>query len=209
MSQSWFFMAMDGTIKKKNKNRYRNAEIFEAFTKGVKSDDEVVATYLKPRSEGDPQNGIPADNTLCIEYLDRAALDGFLFHRKKDEKGILQRFVSPAGGHNSAIRCIWSPTILLTERCQNRIKINDSHHPLLDRAVTYDGAECQIETAPLRGKVLERQLNLLCESMAAHIKAVRTVTPNSIALYAHCNPNPNRRYRVGSAGTTRAFNEWY
>ena len=34
-------MASDGTIKKKNKKRYRNAEIYEAFTKGVKSDDEV------------------------------------------------------------------------------------------------------------------------------------------------------------------------
>ena len=51
-AQSWFFMASDGTIKKKNKKRYRNAEIFEAFTKGVQTDDEVVATYLKPRSEG-------------------------------------------------------------------------------------------------------------------------------------------------------------
>lgn len=54
------------------------------------------------------------------------------------------------------------------------LKINDSNQPLLDRAVTYDGAECQTETAPLRGKVLERQLNLLCETMAGHIKSIQS-----------------------------------
>lgn len=112
------------------------------------------------------------ESLLCVEYLDKASLDGFLFQRKKDENGLLQKFIRPAGAHNNTIRCVWSKQFLLTERCENKFKLNDSSKPLLERAVTFDGAEIQVSRAPLRGKTLERQLNMLCESLVDHINTV-------------------------------------
>jgi len=92
----WFFTGSDGQIKRKRKTHLKNADIFEAFCKRTNPASEIIACYLSPQPKDDG-DGVQ----LCVEYLDQASLENFLYNRKKEECGILQKFVDPKGPHNN------------------------------------------------------------------------------------------------------------
>ncbi|KAJ1388389.1 hypothetical protein B484DRAFT_313541, partial [Ochromonadaceae sp. CCMP2298] len=145
---SWYFTAMNGKLKKKNKHNLVSAKVEEVFNKHVLGYD-VLALFITMPSENDdsPSN--------VIEYLDRAALNNFLYNRK-----------------NELVRAIWSPKVCLLERAENIHQLHDQRYGLYERCVIYEGPEYYTKTAPLRGPVLSGQLQKLCESVIAHISEV-------------------------------------
>ena len=148
----------------------KNADIFEALSKRTNPASEILSCYLSPKIKEGAED--TAGVQLCVEYLDQASLDSFLFQRKKEECGILQRFVDPKGPHNNVIRAIWSPNMIFLERRENVNRIGDSSYNAYERAVTYEGAEHLSRTSPIRSKTLIAQFNSLCQNIADHVREI-------------------------------------
>ena len=163
---SWYFTAQNGRVKKKNKHNLVSANIEEVFNKHVLGYDVLAYFITTPSSEQDQNNAI------TIEYLDRQALNDFLYKRPKDFNGVLQRFIEPKSTRNETIRAIWSPKVCLLERAENIHQLHDHRYGLYERCVIYEGPEYYYTSAPLRGPVLSGQIQKLCESIVDHISEV-------------------------------------
>jgi hypothetical protein len=164
---SWYFTASNGKIKKKLKQNLVSAKIEEAFNKHVLGYD-VLGIFISMPGESDA----PQNSPNVIEYLDRDALNNFLYNRKKEVNGILQRFIEPKSTHNEIVRAIWSPKVCLLERSENIHQLHDHRYGLYERCVIYEGPEYYTTSAPLRGPVLSGQIQKLCESVVSHISEV-------------------------------------
>lgn len=167
---SWYFTSTNGKIKKKLKQNLVSAKIEETFNKHVLGYDVLALFISMPGESEAPQNNGGSQNV--IEYLDREALNNFLYNRKKEVNGILQRFIEPKSTRNEIVRAIWSPKVCLLERSENIHQLHDHRYGLYERCVIYEGPEYYTTSAPLRGPVLSGQLQKLCESVIAHISEV-------------------------------------
>jgi hypothetical protein len=165
----WYFTATDGRIKRKNRQNLINARIEEAFSKYILGYD-VVATFISLATERNPETGKSQPST--VQFLDKAALNEFLYSSKKDCSGILQRFVDPKGNKNELIRGIWSPKICLLERTENIHFLHDLRFGLYERCVTCEGPDYYSVSTPLRGPVLAGQIQKICESVVSHVAEV-------------------------------------
>ena len=163
---SWYFTALNGRVKKKNKHNLMSAKIEEVLNKHVLGYD-VLAYFISIPIDAD------INGPTTIEYLNRSALNDFLYNnQKKDANGILQRFIEPKTTHNEIIRAIWSPKVCLLERAENIHQLHDHRYGLYERCVIYEGPEYYFTSAPLRGPVLSGQIQKLCESVVDHISEV-------------------------------------
>ncbi len=167
----WYFTAMNGRVKRKNKHNLISAKIEETFNKHVLGYD-VLAYFINVPNEHDP-NFASAPTT--VEYLDRAALNDFLYNRKKEVNGFLQRFIEPKTTRNEVIRAVWSPKVCLLERAENIHQLHDHRYGLYERCVIYEGPEYYFTSAPLRGPVLSGQIQKLSEAIVSHISEVTFV----------------------------------
>ena len=165
---AWYFTSVNGRVKKKNKHNLISAKIEEVFNKHVLGYD-VLAMFISMPGE---DQTTASDHQTTIEYLDRDALNKFLYSRKKEINGILQRFIEPKSVRNEVVRAIWSPKVCLLERAENIHQLHDHRYGLYERCVIYEGPEYYFTSAPLRGPVLSGQLQKLCESVVAHISEV-------------------------------------
>ncbi len=73
------------------------------------------------------------------ELLDKDKFIDFLKNRPKPYDGILQKFIEPKGEHNNMIKVIWSPSMCLFERRQNKNSIFDKKLNMYERVLTYEG----------------------------------------------------------------------
>jgi hypothetical protein len=165
----WYFTATDGRIKRKNRQNLINARIEEAFSKYILGYD-VVATFISLTTDKNPETGKSQPST--VQFLDKAALNEFLYSSKKDCSGILQRFIDPKGNKNELIRGIWSPKICLLERTENIHFLHDLRFGLYERCITCEGPDYYSISTPLRGPVLAGQIQKICESVVSHIAEV-------------------------------------
>jgi hypothetical protein len=164
---SWYFTDRNGRVKKKNKHNLISAKVEEVFNKHVLGYD-VLAYFINVPSDSDKNNTTP----ITVEYLDRTALNDFLYVRKKEVNGFLQRFIEPKTTHNEVIRAIWSPKVCLLERAENIHQLHDHRYGLYERCVIYEGPEYYFTSAPLRGPVLSGQIQKLSEEIVSHISEV-------------------------------------
>lgn len=165
----WYFTASNGRIKMKNRQNLLSGKIEEVFTKYLLGYD-IVATFLSVPLERDSETGKLPGNT--IRYFNRVDLNDFLFNSKKENHGILQRFIEPKGIKNEVIRAIWSPKVCLLERAENIHNLHDPRYGLYEKCVTFEGPEYYSASAPLRGPVLAGQIQKVCESVVSHIAEV-------------------------------------
>jgi len=151
-----------------------NARIEEAFTKHLLGYD-VIALFIHVANneDEDPKSGTSA-KPMSIEYFDRQGLTDFLYKRRDNSNGILQRFVEPKGIKNEMIRAIWSPKVCLLERSENIHQLHDHRFGLFERCVTFEGPEYYYTSAALRGPVLAGQIQKICEAVVSHISEVQT-----------------------------------
>merc|ERR1712166_1392453 len=126
---------------------WKSHDVLEAFAKKVRDKNEVVAQFLYKRDDGEVGSSKPA----TMEYLDMDKLTELLTERT--ETGILQRFVAPRGKWNETLRVVWTPSVVMMERCRNKNTFKDRAIPLYERTATYDGL------SPIRRDSIKRLSN--------------------------------------------------
>ena len=107
------------------------------------------------------------------KHICHFSTDEFLQQGRNNKSGILQRFVNPHGGsHNSQIRAIWTPKLCILERRQTKQDLHDTRFALCERAITFDGPDVHSVLLPLRGTVLAKNVENICNEMVRHIDDV-------------------------------------
>jgi len=144
----------------KTDKKLTNELIFKAFSKPIDPKCEIIACYLYTKEMcvqtiksfqgvgGMTPDDLPEDykkeetktNVIC-EFLDKKGLEDLLFHRKKVNDGILQKFISPKESNNSTIRLVWTPHFCLCEKRVNNLPLHDKRFDFYERACTYEGKE--------------------------------------------------------------------
>jgi hypothetical protein len=160
---AWYFTSVDGSFKRKAKDKLNPTCIEEAFLKNV-SPCEIVATYYCAAQE------TPEERTL--EFLGRDELRHFLHYRKKTFSGILQRFIEPKGRHNEQIKVVWSPFVCIHERRQNMKNLYDTRFDPYERGVTFEGSDFHTKILPMNSPMLVQSLNQASEAIVKHISIV-------------------------------------
>lgn len=160
---AWYFTSLDGSIKRKTKDKLNPAQIEEAFMKNI-SPCGIIATYYCMAQES------TSDRTL--EFLGKDELKHFLYYRKKTFSGILQKFVEPKGRHNEQIKIIWSPHVFSHERRQNRKNLYDTRFDPYERGVTFEGADFHTRMLPMNSQQLLQILKQASDSIVQHIYIV-------------------------------------
>ncbi len=118
-------------------------------------------------------------------------VDDFLYKKRKNQSGILQRFVEPSGGgkHNSQIRAICSPTLCVLERRRTKQELHDLRFGLYERAVTFEGPEVHSISLPIRGETLPGKLRSLCHRVLNHMsdatRSIKTSQQKDVRMVLH------------------------
>ncbi len=125
-------------------------------------------------SNANDDNDDDTTTTCDIEYFDREGLKAFLAHGRKNQTGILQRFMQPTGGgtHNALIQAIWTPNLCLMERRRTKQSLHDTRFGLYERTVTFEGPDVHSTSKPIRGTVLGNRIKHLCNEMVRHVSEV-------------------------------------
>lgn len=172
--EGWYFTSRGGRdagmIKRKAKTSITPHAIEESFIGKTPEEFDVVAVYIE-NPEGADGKPIPGA-TAAIEYLNQEQLRDLLHKRRKGMSAVLQRFLEPRGGHNSVIRAVWSPQVCMMEKRTNMRPLYDTRVDMLERVVTYDGPDHYSEVDILKGAVLPRAVQAICEDMANHVATV-------------------------------------
>lgn len=186
---AWYFTsAVDGSIKRKNRENVDYKKIYQAFTNAPAGGSKASGrTSARKRGGAAPRAGssgivayhVSSTGTgdgpqakAVIEYFDEKGLHDFLFHREKGNGGFLQKFVEPKGGSNSMIRAVWSPQLCLMERRVNTHRLGDNKLDLHARAVTFEGAEHFSNSVPFAGNSLASQVRRMCINVVDHLEEV-------------------------------------
>ena len=98
-----------------------------------------------------------------MEYLDMDKLTELLTERT--ETGIIQRFVAPRGKWNETLRVVWTPSVVLMERCRNKSTFKDRTIPLYERTATYDGQMHTCSCYEIRAQPTIDLLNQCCHAV--------------------------------------------
>mmetsp|Transcript_29919 Transcript_29919/g.54485 ORF Transcript_29919/g.54485 Transcript_29919/m.54485 type:complete len:790 (-) Transcript_29919:54-2423(-) len=173
---TWYFTALDGTIKRKTKAKVTREHIADEFLK-KENPSGIIAYYVSntaAAAEEDAADGRAQSATKAvIEYFDRAGLLDFLFHSQKARAdGILQRFIEPREDSNNMLRAIWSPKVCMVERRVNRLRVSDTKYDMYERAVTFEGPTYYSEIKPLRGATLATKAQDVADMIVQHVAAV-------------------------------------
>ena len=93
---------------------------------------------------------------------------------RKNQSGILQRFIKPAGEgtHNSQIRAIWTPNMCLLERRKTKQELNDSRFGIYERSITFEGPDVYSALVPIRGTILAEKIKAMCKDIVGHISGL-------------------------------------
>ncbi|KAL1503079.1 hypothetical protein AB1Y20_011144 [Prymnesium parvum] len=161
--ESWYFSAARGVrshrapaIMRKRKFQLRQAglreRIEEAMGAAQAQEDDVLAVWM---------TAAPGECSH-VRHLTKAALHDFLRSGPDKGHGVLQRFVRPIGGHNSAVRTVRTPHYFNLECRTNWYAVTDARVPLAERLATFEGAVRHVKTSSLR-----RNLHLEVEACAA------------------------------------------
>ena len=148
-------------------SRFRRQSVTDA-------DDGNDAGDRAKAAESDAYNNAQCD----IEYFDRDGLRRFLQEGRKNQTGILQRFIQPSGGtHNSLVQAIWTPNVCLMERRQTKQSLHDTRFGLYERTVTFEGPDVHSISKPVRGTVLANKIKGMCNNIVCHVSEVTAAVP--------------------------------
>lgn len=139
------------------------------------------------------------------------ATDDFLYKKRKNQSGILQRFVEPSGGgkHNSQIRAICTPKLCVLERRRTKQELHDSRFGLYERAVTFEGPEVHSISLPIRGETLPGKLRSLCHRVLNHMsdvtRSIKTSQQKDVRMVLHLKVDSKDRIWLLYSSSIRTF----
>ncbi|OMJ80350.1 hypothetical protein SteCoe_15939 [Stentor coeruleus] len=158
--RSWYFTSLDGSIKKRAKDKLKIQHIEKSFLKNV-SRSGIVAWYLYIEAK-----------TRIVEFLNTDDFKHFLHYRKKAEEGILQKFIDPKGEKNTLIQMIWTPQVCLFELRENLKDLYDVRYDIYERAVTFEGEEFHSTSRQICSKELKSYMQTIINKLVEHINRV-------------------------------------
>jgi hypothetical protein len=131
----YFFDEQTNSVQKHPAKSLEKSNVFERFCeRGVGARTDILAYFASSRTEN-----------MDIMYLDREGLRNFLFGKRQERYGILQRFVEPKMDHCETVQVVHSPTMTFAVRRQNRAKLYDRAVPINLRCCGFDGPSYQCE----------------------------------------------------------------
>uniref|UniRef100_A0A7S1HZ55 Uncharacterized protein n=2 Tax=Eutreptiella gymnastica TaxID=73025 RepID=A0A7S1HZ55_9EUGL len=139
------------------------ASIVAEFTKkasGAAARDTDIVAYWLTQSGG--------RGSVAAEFFDKEGLKDFLTKRKKRGHGILQKFVAPSGTNNATIQAIWTPYVVLVEKRQNTLSLDDTRQDMASRCVTYEGP-VHISRPSFVAPHIEWKVREVCRQLTAHM----------------------------------------
>lgn len=158
--RSWYFTSLDGTIKKKEKDKLKSQTIEKKFLSNL-SRSGIVAWYLYIES-----------NTRVVEFFNVDDFKYFLHYRKKAQEGILQKFIDPKGEKNTLIQMVWTPKVSLYELRENIKDLYDTRYDIYERAVTFEGEEFHSTSRQICSKEIKVYMQDAIEKLVSHIQKV-------------------------------------
>ncbi|CAG9321831.1 unnamed protein product [Blepharisma stoltei] len=191
----WYFTSQDGTIKRKSKEKLTKEHIQREFLKKI-SQSGIVAVFFY----------ISKDERI-IEYLTENTFNEFLYQRKIEYDGLLQKFVDPYGPKNFALTAIWTPSFCMFEKKENKLELYNQSYDLYERATTFEGKEYYVDAIPLRGSDMPRKLQEHCDSIVTHISAVTFEKMKIAGMVLHFRIDQNLRLCLLCATSLRFFND--
>ncbi|KAJ9445397.1 hypothetical protein DIPPA_19880, partial [Diplonema papillatum] len=145
-AKSWFYSlkspevaSVDGLpdvqLKKKLGRDIENEQVFDSFSKSVKDENDLAATFISYQKKdiGDPGLG-----GTVVQYLSRKQLRTFLFSPGQKPKGVLQKFSPPKGSSNSTIKAVWSPAVVIVKGWRNPHSIYQYSRTPWERGTTFE-----------------------------------------------------------------------
>lgn len=138
----------------------------------------------------------------------------FLLRNRKNQSGILQRFIEPSGGgtHNSQIRAICTPKMCVLERRKTKQDLHDPRFGLYERAVTFEGPEVFSVALPLRGEMLSGKLRLISERVLDYFSkdfSSRKSYKSDIRMVLHLKVDSNERIWLLYSSSVRNVNTFH
>lgn len=132
----YFFDEQTNSVQKHPAKSLEKSNVFERFCERSPSSgrSDILAYFASSKTE-----------TMDITYLDKEGLRNFLFGKRQERYGILQRFVEPKMDHCETVQVVHSPTMTFAVRRQNRAKLYDRSVPINLRCCGFDGPSYQCE----------------------------------------------------------------
>lgn len=159
--------------------QWRAQDVLRSFGKKRKKKNEVIAQFLS-RHEDDEHVGGTGKH-CSVEYLDFEGLEGLLTRRTVT--GILQRFIAPPGKSNEMIRVIWTPSLVLMERCRNNNSFRDKALKVKERVPTYDGPPHACSFYDVRAQPTIAELNIAAVSIREHVLQITRQRVDRMVLF--------------------------
>lgn len=177
---------------------WRAEAVIENFGRKSQDDRDVVAQFLYKRESEDGGVGSPKHPTT-MEYLDVGKLKELLASRT--ETGILQKFIPPRGKSNETLRVVWTPSVVLMERCRNKHTFKDRTTSLYERTATYDGHAHSVKCFEVRAQPTIDILNRCCHTVRQHVLEVTRHSVDRMVLFFKCDQK--NRYWFTHASSIR------
>ena len=167
---AYFIASADCTSRFRRRQSSGSSGVDAGSNGGESDNDDGDSSNTNANDNGDDDTTTTCD----IEYFDREGLKAFLAHGRKNQTGILQRFMQPTGGgtHNALIQAIWTPNLCLMERRRTKQSLHDTRFGLYERTVTFEGPDVHSASKPIRGTVLGNRIKHLCNEMVRHVSEV-------------------------------------
>ena len=156
----WYFTALDGSIKRKSKEKLIEEYIKREFFKNASSSGIIAVLYFIENSQ------------RCVEFLTVPKFLNFLTEKKLRKDMILQKFLDPQGEYNNSFSILWTTNFSLFERKLNKVKLCSEKYDVYEKAVTFEGQDFHVDTAPVRGSLIPNSLMQVADSIVSHISAV-------------------------------------
>ena len=156
----WYFTALDGTIKRKSKEKLIEEHMKKEFFKHASPSGIIAVLYFVENSQ------------RSVEFLTVPKFLNFLTEKKLHKDMILQKFVDPQGDYNNSFSILWTTNFSLFERKVNKVKLCSENYDIYEKAVTFEGQDFHVDSTPVRGSLIPNSLIQVADSLVSHISSV-------------------------------------
>ncbi|KDO16007.1 hypothetical protein SPRG_18456, partial [Saprolegnia parasitica CBS 223.65] len=143
--QQWFFTSKRGEILRRKRDKLTKDRVFRFFQERLTAG--IAAVFVHAVTTDD-------ERVLYTEHLSLPALESLLFKVSTVEHGLLQTFVVPKSGYNTAIESVYSHdgcSFLATRATNVHLMINHMVS-LNDRVATFEGAANVTTKSPINAR---------------------------------------------------------
>ncbi|KDO27428.1 hypothetical protein SPRG_07016 [Saprolegnia parasitica CBS 223.65] len=174
--QQWFFTSKRGEILRRKRDKLTKDRVFRFFQEKLTAG--IAAVFVHSVKTDD-------ERVLYTEHLSLPALESLLFKVSTVEHGLLQAFVVPKSGYNTAIESVYSHdgcSFLATRATNVHLMINHMVS-LNDRVATFEGAANVTTKKPMASPTLLAELKRINDDIVDQIHLAIGLEATRMTLY--------------------------